>query len=140
MWDKLDQSVKPDPRKVAEYINTPLWPRFLAYMEDKYQARPEPSYSRCSMLAGWNYKYKKAGLALCTVYPMSGSFSALVSLGPRETEGAEALMPALSAYTQATYAASEPSRGIRWLLLEITSAEILDDLTSLLALRRSPKK
>lgn len=139
MWDKLDQATVPDLRVVAEYVATPLWPRFLAAMEERYQLRPEPSYSRCSMLAGWNFKYRKAGRALCTVYPLAGFFSALICLGPKEAEAAYQLMPTLSAHTQQLYADSSLTNGSRWLLLEVTAPEILDDLLALIALRRPPK-
>jgi hypothetical protein len=140
MWDKLDQSKPPDLQAVAEYIASPLWPGFLVGMEEGYQLRPEPSYSRCSMLMGWNFKFRKAGRALCTVYPMAGYFSALVALGSKEAEAAEQLLPSLSAYTQKVHAESRPLNGTRWLMLEVTAPEILDDLRQLLALRRSPKK
>lgn len=138
MWDKLDQTALPELRAVAEYVATPLWPRFLAEMEDRYQLRPEASYSRCSMLAGWNFKYRKAGRALCTVYPLAGSFSVLISLGSKEAEAAGQLMPTLSARTQKLHADSSPVNGSRWLLLEVSSPEILDDLLALIALRRPP--
>lgn len=139
MWDKLDQTRSPDLQAVGEYIDTPLWPRFLAGMEEGYQLSPESSFSRCSMMMGWNFKFRKAGRALCTVYPMAGYFSALVALGPKESEAAEQLLPALSAYTQKLHAEALPHNGTRWLMLEVTSPEILDDLRQLLALRRPPK-
>lgn len=139
MWDKLDQSARPDLQAVAAYVATPLWARFLATMEERYQLQPEPSYSRCSMLEGWNFKYRKAGRALCTVYPLAGSFSALISLGSKEAEGAAQLVPTLSAYTQALYEKSSPHNGSRWLLLEVTGPEILNDLLDLIALRRRPQ-
>lgn len=139
MWDKLDQSKPPDLQAVGEYIASALWADFLAAMEEGYQLRPEPSYSSCSMLRGWNFKFKKAGRSLCTVYPMPGYFSALVALGSKEAEAAEHLLPALSAYTQKLHAESSLLNGTRWLLLEVTSPEILDDLRQLLALRRAPK-
>lgn len=138
MWNKLDQATIPDLQMVAEYVATPLWPRFLAEMDDRYQLRPEASYSRCSMLEGWNFKYRKAGRALCTVYPMHGFFSALISLGSKEAEAAEQLMPTLSHVTRKLHADSKPANGSRWLLLEVTAPEIMDDLLALLALRRSP--
>lgn len=139
MWDKLDQATVPDLQLVAEYVATPLWPRFLTAMEERYQLRPEASYSRCSMLEGWNFKYRKAGRALCTVYPMAGFFSALICLGSKEAEAAEQLMPTLSPATQKIHADSKPANGSRWLLLEVTAPEILDDLLDLIALRRPPK-
>lgn len=141
MWNKQDQSVEPDLQAVAEYVKSPLWAKFLADMDEKHQCLPRPGYSRCSLLSGWNYKYAKGGRALCTVYPMAGYFSALVAVGPKETEGAEMLMPACSVRTRKLYAEAKPMNNTRWLLLDIKNKADLSDLMSLISLRRpSPKR
>ena len=139
MWDKCDQTVVPQPEVVAEFIDSPLWKKFLKRIEDDYGCRPKPSYSSCSMLRGWNLKLAKGGRALCTVYPMEGSFSALVSIGPREAEAAAEMIPACTKYVQELYAESQAGHGGRWLLIETRSAEILNDLLALIALRMPPR-
>ena len=59
MWEKLDPMITPDLQTISGYVGSPLWAEFLSRMESKHQCLPEPSYSRCSILKGWNLKYKK---------------------------------------------------------------------------------
>lgn len=75
-WSALYTSEnQPSLEMSAEYINNPLWMEFHSRIQSKYQIEPRMEYSRCSMQAGWNMKYKKSGKTLCTHYPMRGYYS-----------------------------------------------------------------
>jgi len=140
MWDKTDKSARPDWATLSGYVNNTVWDRLRDFMEQEYQTPPLLEYSACSMLRGWNVKYRKSGQALCTVYPMDGFFSALVTVGPDQMEGAEAMMPACTDYVRAKFRETELHRGMKWLMLDIADEETLSDLLALVALRRPPKK
>ncbi len=140
MWNKLDEGQEPTAEILSAYIRSPLWESLLAHIEETYGAKPVYAYSGCSMQEGWNVKYKKAGRALATLYPMEGYFIALVVIGERERERAELALPGLSEYTQRLYRDTKPGMGQRWLMIEVTDEGILDDVRRLVEIRRTSKK
>ncbi len=130
---------QPGAADIAAYIKSPLWAELNQFLRDGYGVEPAYSYSRCSEQPGWNVKYKKAGRALCTLYPMPGFFIALVVIGTKEQQAAELLMPGLSEYTQKVYHGAGAVMGGRWLMLHVTDETILDDVKALIQLRREMK-
>lgn len=88
------------------------------------------------MQAGWNVKYKKSGKSLCTLYPMEGYFIALVVVGSHELTEAELLMPLCSDYVQTVFKNTKIGNGQKWLMLEVRDREIMEDVFSLINLRK----
>lgn len=131
---------QPTPEEVSAYINDPLWENLNAFLAESYDVSPVYAYSTCSMQAGWNIKYKKAGRALCTLYPMEGFFIAMVVIGAKEIGEAELLVPALDPYTQALYERTNQGLDQKWLMIHITSEHILNDVKALIQIRRKIKK
>lgn len=135
-WDTMfGPETEPSFIQIADYIETPLWVELNCHLQNVYQAKPELSYSKCSMQKGWNVKYRKGGRALCTLYPMSGFFLALVVIGEKERAAAELLMPSMSRYTRELFQRTAAFMGGKWLMLEVTSPDRLDDVSRLIALR-----
>lgn len=138
MWDKLDRTQPPSPQTVSEYVRNPLWDNLCAHLEEQYGSKPEITYSGCSM-PGWNVKYKKAGRALCTLYPMEGFFTALVVIGERERMEAELALCNCTEYLQALYQATAISMGQKWLMIDVHEQPVLEDVKVLISIRRSSK-
>ena len=89
---------------------------------------------------GWNVKYKKSGKALCTLYPKQGYFTALVTIGAKESANADTLIPFCDEYTRNLYRQAESGTGYKCLAMNVTSESILDDVKNLVGLRvRKPK-
>ncbi len=135
-WDKMDASVQPERETVRAFVDSPLWDELRAWLEEKYQPKSAWEYSRCAM-PGWNLKYKKGGRALCTLYPMEGTFTALVVIGERERPGAELLLPTLSPYLRQVYQETPYGMGQRWLMPDVSVRETLEDVKKLILLRRA---
>ena len=136
-WNLLYSNVTPPTwEQVTEYIGSPLWAEFNERIQSAYQIKPCMEYSRCSMQAGWNIKYKKGGKSLCTLYPMQGYFIALVVVGGHELMKAEFLMPQCSDYVQTVFKNTKTGNGQKWLMLDIRDREIMDDVFSLINLRK----
>lgn len=93
-------------------------------------------HSRCSMQAGWNIKYKKGGKSLCTLYPKEGCFTALVVIGNNEFAQAELLMPLYSNYVQTVFKNTKTENGQKWLMLDVRDERIMEDIFSLINLRK----
>lgn len=125
--------------QIDEYIDNPMWTAFGDYMGQAYDTQPKLAYSGCSGQPGWNVKYQKGGKSLCTLYPMEGYFIALVVVGEKERTEAELLLPTLTAYTREKYGTSGALMGARWLMLSVTDEAVLQDVRTLIGLRRRPK-
>ena len=116
----------------------PLWPQLRAYLAAAYGAGPRLEYSRCGLEPGWNVKFRRGSKSLCTVYLRPGFVTAMVSVAPKDEEAAQMVLLTCTAETQAVYHRSAASKMGRWLMLDITSPEMLEDVKALLAVRVKP--
>ncbi len=136
-WNLLYSNVTPPTwNQVTEYIGSPLWAEFNERIQSAYQIKPCMEHSRCSMQAGWNIKYKKGEKSLCTLYPMQGYFIALVVVGSHELTEAEFLIPQCSDYVQTVFKNTKTGSRQKWLMLDVRDREIMDDVFSLINLRK----
>ena len=140
-WNQLyPKGSPPDLTAVSDFIQNPLWDALCAHLESSYGVSPTIEHSICSGAPGWNLKYKKGGRALCTLYPAQGFFTCMVSVGSKEAMEAELLLGNCTEYLQTLYWAAKPFNGGRWLMIAVTSAEILEDVKTLISLRMQKKK
>ena len=140
-WAELYNSDnQPGSEEIAEYIASPLWADLNSFLQENYGVEPVYSYSICSGQPGWNVKYKKAGRALCTLYPMSGFFIALVVIGAKEEMEAELVLPDCDESIRCMYDNAVALMGGRWLMIHVTSEKILEDVKRLIQLRRKIKR
>lgn len=138
-WSLLYSNTKlPAWEQVVDYVNCPLWSEFNSRIQIAYQIEPVMEYSRCSMQRGWNIKYKKSGKSLCTLYPMSGYFIALVVIGAKEMTEAEFLIPLCSSYVQDVFKSTKSGQGQKWLMIEVRNEETMEDIFRLICLRKKP--
>lgn len=84
----------------------------------------------------WNIKYKKNGKSLCTLYPMEGHFIALVVIGSHEIAEGELPMLLCSDYVQTVFKNTKTGNAQKWLMLDVQDREIMDDVFSLINLRK----
>lgn len=66
---------------------------------------------------------------------MEGYFIALVVIGAREIIEAELLMPLCSEYIQNLFDQTASGYSGKWMMIEVNSLEILDDVKRLIGLR-----
>lgn len=133
------KSQEPSLEQIESFIASPLWNGLCSWTEQAYGIAPKVEYSTCSGAPGWNVKYKKGGRALCTLYPDAGQFIALVTIGVKEAAEAELLLPTCTDDLKALYTRAQPFNGARWLMIRVTSADVLEDVKKLIRLRVPPK-
>ena len=139
-WQTLyPQTSIPTDEQITSYIHNPLWNQLNTRLQQLYHIHPKTEYSRCSMQAGWNVKYKKSNKALCTLYPMDGYFIALVVIGAKEMPEAELLIPSCTVYVQDVFHTTKEGMGQKWLMIDVKSEDILGDVLRLVALRILPR-
>ncbi len=140
-WSQLyPQANRPELSQISDYIGSPQWGELRAHLESAYGVSPILEYSVCSGAPGWNLKYRKGGRALCTLYPAQGFFTCLVSIGSREAIEAELLLASCTEYLRSLYWGAKPFNGGRWLMIAVTSPEVLRDVQALIALRVRAKR
>lgn len=139
-WNAIfPQSNKPNYNDISNYVNCKLWDDLCEYIEETYKVVPKIEYSRCSMETGWNVKYKKSGRSLCTLYPKENFFTCLISIGSKETMETELLQSTFDVYIQELYKKTKPFNGSRWLMIDVTSLNILQNVKDLISIRVTPK-
>ena len=138
--ERYDGNHKPSYDNISEFIGNDLWNELNLYLQEAYNIQPNVTYSKCSAQKGWNIKYRKGGKSLCTLYPMQGYFIALVVIGAKEMAEADLLLPLCSQYTQNLYQQTEFSLGGKWMMVNVTKADILHDVKKLIGLRVKPNR
>jgi AraC family transcriptional regulator len=139
-WSELySKEQEPSSEQLSDFVGNPLWDALNNYLVETYGIQAMKFYSCCAMdkglWKGWNLKYRKAGKALCTLYPKKGYFLALVNIGKKESEEAELLIPSCDNYTQQLYNKTISGNSGKMLAIEVNSDNILKDLKKLIALR-----
>ena len=139
-WDSLYRADRrPSFENISQFINNELWAELNSYLQQTYGVEPKLSYSGCSMQKGWNLKYQKGGKSLCTLYPMEGLFIALVVIGERENMEMELSLPLYSDYFRQIYQETKSGMGQKWLMINVTDGEILEDVKNCIAVRMKAK-
>ncbi len=131
---------KPSLEEVDRYVDNPLWLELRQYLKAAYGAEPQTEYSRCGLEPGWNLKFKKGSKSLATVYLRPGYVTAMVSVAPKDEPAAEGVLLTCTEYTRTLYQNTASSKMGRWLMIDLTSPGILEDVKALLALRVKPEK
>ncbi|MDU5080466.1 DUF3788 domain-containing protein [uncultured Tissierella sp.] len=126
---------QPSLDEINRYVNTQLWQRLNLFLQSIYHINPKLYYSQCSMQPGWNVKYRKYGKSLCTLYPMSGFYIALIVISNKESLETQLMLPSYAKYTQNLYQNTTSSHGSRWLMIKVTEPKVLDDVISLIQIR-----
>ena len=133
---------QPSLEELDRYADSPLWQSLRAYLKEAYGAEPRMEYSRCGLEPGWNVKFKKGSKALTTVYLRPGYVTAMVSVAPKDEAAAEDVLLTCTEATRTLYRRTASSKMGRWLMMDLTSPEVLEDVKALLRLRAggAPKK
>lgn len=135
-WSKMFLNEnQPTLEQVSKYINSPLWDKLNISLKEYYGASPKLEYSTCSMQKGWNVKYYKKSKNLCTIYPMSGFFIALVVISGKKQTEAEFMINSCSEPIKVLFNNTKLFNGCRWLMVEVNNESIFNDTMKLIGLR-----
>lgn len=141
MLDLQDRTVCPTLKEVEEYVRNPVFHSFCAAVKETYKIEEKIEFSSCSLAAGWNVKFKKAGRALCTIYPDVSCFTVLVVIGKKEKPAVEAMLSQCSGEVQEIYHQTPEGNGQRWLMIPVEDKDsVYEDVLRLLAIRRGEKQ
>lgn len=141
MWKKMskreaqDKQDEPSLEELGHGVGSPFWEELHSFLRESYGVSPAVEYSGCALAPGWNVKYRARGRALCTIYPDTGTFTCMISMGQKEAPAMELALPGLTAHVREVYQSSRSSRMGRWLMIRVSGPEILEDVKTLLRIR-----
>jgi hypothetical protein len=138
--NRYPKTDEPALEQISEYVDTPLWGESCGFMEACYAPQSKIEYSVCASAPGWNVKYRVHGRALCTLYPHEEFFTCLVCIGNKELLNAEAILTTCCPYVRELFQNAHPMNGTRWLMIDITSQEIMEDAKRLIDTRVQRKQ
>lgn len=139
MLDIEDKSTQPDIAAIRTLINNPLFDSLYEFAVNDMKALCSIEYSGDKLLLGWNMRLYKSGRALCRIYPREGFYKVLVVVGKKEHERVEAALSGLSAYTRDVYNSTQEGMGQRWLLFGVDCNDTVEDIKTLMRIRRESK-
>lgn len=136
--DIQDKTIRPTLDEVGDYVKNKLFLQFCNEIKNTYQCSEKIEYSSSSMEPGWNIKFQKSGRALCTIYPKEGYFTAMVVIGKKEKEAAEAALLEGTARLREIYEQTRECNGQKWLMIDLEDdSQICQDVLRLVAIRRN---
>ncbi|UCH78644.1 MAG: DUF3788 domain-containing protein [Candidatus Coatesbacteria bacterium] len=111
------------------------WRRLRQFLAESYDLDGEWAYY--GRKSGWVLRYRKGGKALTTLSPYKGYFTVQIVLGRADHEAAREAT--LGASTREAIAAAHPYHDGRWLFLPINKVKDLEDVYTLLRVKRKPR-
>jgi len=134
----MDGTHEPSMDEITLYIDEKgrkNWLEMIGFIEGNFKTKQQIDYSTCSGKPGWNLKYKKSGKALCTIYPEKDSFTVLLVLGRKERAVFEETREDYCPYINDLYDQCTLFNGTKWLMIEVTSNSILEDVEELIKMK-----
>lgn len=138
----LDSANEPCFEDICSYVGGSAglrWRGLTSHIEERYSCKPQISYSVCTGKPGWNVKYKKGGKALCTLYPESGAFTALVVLSASDMDIFDAVKGCYTPGVVSLYERCKTFNNTKWLMINVSGDDALEDVKRLLKLKTSKK-
>lgn len=135
-WSEIyKKGETPDLKQIAEHINSPLWEELKEFIETKFKVTPKIEHSICSLKPGWNVKYRKSNKSICTIYPNENFFTCMVTAGSKNKAEIECLLPICDKYIQEIYENTGDFNGSKWLMIDVTSKNILRDVEEIISIK-----
>ena len=133
--DKLSQ---PSPDELKSVLNSafPLWDRLVQFISDNYQMEAELNFG--GQKYGWNFRYRKSGKSLVTLFPQADSFVAQVVLGKEQVERAHQLK--LGPKVDEMVINTPQFHDGKWLFIPVTAQIDVEDIEKLLLVKKRPTK
>ena len=134
----LNEELVPNIEKIKQTIGKDIslfWDDIWNYIKDAYEINPELMFY--GKKYGWCYRFRKSSRTLCTIFPETGSFIILITLGKKEIDKLD--FENLSEYIKNIFNNTPQLHDGRWLWIRVLKADIISDIKLLLKSKRKPK-
>jgi len=115
-----------------------VWTKLCDFIESKYDL--ERLWNSGGKKWTYEYKYRRGGKSLCTLYAKENSFGFMVIFGKYERAKFEASRNDYSFEVQKIYDESTTYHDGKWMMFELTDSSLFSDMVKLLLIKRKPNK
>ena len=131
----------PDSKDMADLIGQPLfevWTRLCAAIDEKYDM--ERLWNKGGKAWTYEYKYRRGGKTLCTLYAGENRMGFMVIFGKDERAKFEAHKENYAREIRRVYDAAPTYRDGKWVMFEPVDTSLFDDFLKLLRIKRKPNR
>ena len=131
----------PTPAMLEELLGPalfPVWQQLCRAIEERYDM--ERLWDSGGKSWTYEYKYRRGGKTLCSLYAKSQCMGFLVIFGKAERAKVEAIWESLSPAVRAQYEAAQTYHDGKWVMFYPTDTTSFVDYMELLALKRRPNR
>ena len=131
----------PSAAAMTELLGQPLfavWQELCAVIDAKYEM--ERLWNAGGKNWDYEYKYRRGGKTLCSLYAKSGCMGFLIIFGKVERAKVEEIRDTLSDAVCRQYDEAETYHDGKWVMFEPTDTAQFDDYMKLLAIKRKPNR
>ena len=117
---------------------TERWQELCAAVETEYET--DRIWGKGFGCWTYEYKYRRGGKTLCTLYAKEDAICLLVTLGRAERDKFEARRNSFSAWLQEIYDTTQTYHDGKWLWIELLNSAHIGELLELLHIKRRPNR
>ena len=131
----------PIQRTLEELIgsdNLDIWNKLVAVIESLYEM--DRTWNKGFGDWIYEYKYRRGGKTLCTLYAKQNVANILITLGKAEREKVEINRDDFSPSLLALYNETKTYHDGKWLWIQIDESLSFDDVIKLLKIKRRPNR
>ena len=115
-----------------------VWQALCSAIDEKYDM--ERLWNTGGKNGTYEYKYRKGGKTLCSLYAKSSRIGFMIILGRDERSKFEAIRDTLSDAVCRRYDEAQTYHDGKWVMFEPTDTAEFDDYMKLLAIKRKPNR
>lgn len=131
----------PDKTELAALLGARLydvWIKLCAMIEETYDM--DRFWNKGGKAWAYEYKYRRGGKTLCTLYVKKGGIGFMVIFGKEERDTFEARRPDFSEAIQKTYDEAKTYRDGKWVMFEPGDCSMLGEFMKVLQIKRKPNR
>jgi hypothetical protein len=136
-----EPGMPPTPKQIESWLGRKayaFWQQLAKRIADCYPGVFVPKWIYGGKKHGWSLRYKKSK-SFCTMIPEKGRCLLMIVFDAEERVRVEVVRQQLSPRVQKAYDEATTYHDGKWLLLEIGTKAIFDDVETLLTVKRKPK-
>ncbi len=122
--------------QAAVALQFPVWQALIQFIRENYPSEEDFRFLYGKRY-GWARRFRVRGKLLTSLYPTQGGFTVQLNLDPTALEQTQHM--ALAHNAQAAIARAHPYPEGKWLFIVVESAQDVQDIKQLLALRAATK-
>ena len=131
----------PTQSTMTELLGQPLfkvWQELCSAIDEKYDM--ERLWNTGGKNWTYEYKYRRGGKTLCSLYAKKNSLGFMIIFGKDERAKFEAERNDYSQQVQKIYDEAKTYRDGKWVMFEPTDTSMFQDFIKLLGIKRKPNK